>query len=319
MRAVSEIVLVQLVHGHRRPARRCEHRSQVQTQGGRQPGADHLQKERHAPGAGEVTGPADGGDAAADHVAVAVLAARHPLASLVVVVGDLRAQPRAQPPVAVDVVSGDRPLVDLDLRELRFQGAQHRQRGRRVEQEVVPVCVDREPRRGSLGYPCDRLVHVPPRPGLDLHAGVAQAHRLARLRLVQLGRHVVVPEGQRAVAAHLLAKQAMRRHAGQLAGQVKHRHLQAGAKAVVPVQVERRPADHPLVDVGPAPGIVLDRLAPSDDPGLAGDADHLEFRPRVDARPLHLEADAVHHRHPVQGALDRSDSAVHLVPHRSGK
>ena len=210
-----------------------------------------------------------------------------------VVVGDGPFDLRAHVAVAGSVVPRQRVLPDLDLREGALELPQQRHGVGGVVEHGVPVGVDAEVVGGDLADAADGLSHVPPGPRLDLDAVVPQPDRGLRLDGVLLGRHVVVPEGDRRPVPALAAEQPVEGHPGQLARGVEQRHLQAGSQRVVPHGLERGAAHHLLFRLHPPPSVVLHRLPPAADPGVGVDAGDLELRPGVNAGALHLAA------HPV--------------------
>ena len=73
----------------------------------------------------------------------------------------------------------------------------------------------------------------------------------------------MVPKRNGTPVAAFAAEQPINRHAGELAGRVKKRHLQAGAQAVVPHRFKRSAPNDALVVVDATPGIVLNGFTPA--------------------------------------------------------
>jgi len=226
------------------------------------------------------------------------------------VVGDGRVQFGTQLPAPRHVLLRDRALERLDLRVL-LQLLEDRQRPLGVQQRLVEVDVDAEPRRQLLGKRRDDLAEVPPRTALDLELGVPLVDGPLGLGEPVLGGHVHRPPRQRHPVPDLGAQQPPRRHVQPPPDGVEQRHLESGAEVVVPQQVHRVRPEGPLdvLVLGRPPGVVQHRLADPRGADLDGHLRDLGVPPVRDP-PVHVRPGDIAVGKTDDSAVDVGDGEV---------
>ena len=296
----------------RRPARLFQHRTQMGGQGSGQPGAHHLQPERHLRLAAQNPIVERPPDSAAQHEPVA-----HPFADsrhrrwTAEVHGNGTADLAPQQRVAGHVVLRNRRFDDGQVRVLLLQPANQRRGHVHPQQQRVEVRVQAEMRRHRLAHRRQLRVDIVPGPRLHLHGRKSVFLGRPRFGRPLLGLHALRPPRQRTGFPVLRPQQPVAGHAEHLAGRVEQRHLQTRAQRVVPEQIEQilppRPGE--LRVPGMPPGVPLNSLPHTHCTTRRGHLAQLHDRPPRPVR-LHSGRAALVERHVQHDPLYLFDNSV---------